>query len=139
MPQPNASPLQSFGLLVLRLGAAGLLFYGHGWPKITHFAERAAKFPDPLHLGSHPLSLGLVVFAEVFCTLFVALGLFTRVAVIPVIIFTMVAAFVQNAGAPWSDKDLALIYAVPFVALLSTGPGGFSLDAIMGPRRGGKA
>lgn len=127
----------SIGLLLLRLGAAGLLFYAHGWPKITHFAERASKFPDPIHLG-HPLSLGLVVFAEVFCTIFVALGLFTRIAVIPVLIFLGVAFFIQLGGAPWSDRELAAIYAVPFLALLCTGAGGISLDAIMGPRKGGK-
>ena len=62
----------SIGLLVLRVGAAGLLLCAHGWAKVTHIGQMAKSFPDPLHLGS-PASFGLVVFAEAVCTLFVAL------------------------------------------------------------------
>ena len=63
----------ALGLLALRLGAGGFLIYGHGWPKLVHFAERAHKFADPLHVGS-PLSLAMSVFAEVVCAGCVLLG-----------------------------------------------------------------
>lgn len=125
--------LHSLGLLVLRVGAGGFLLYGHGWPKITHFAERAASFANPIGVGP-TASLALVVFAKVFCALFVILGVATPLASIPIVIFLLVAAFIQGARAPWSDKDLALIYLVPFVTLLFTGGGRFTLDAVI--RRG---
>jgi putative oxidoreductase len=124
----------SIGLLALRLGMAALLFGAHGLDKVTHLAARAKGFPDPLHLGSHA-SFGLVVSAEAVCTLFVALGLFTRAAVIPIIGFLGVAFFVQHAQDPFPQKELAMVYLVPFVALFFTGPGRFALDAWIGLRR----
>ena len=124
----------SIGLFVLRVGTAALLFGAHGWDKVTHIAARAKSFPDPLHVGS-PASFGLVLFAEVVCTLFVALGLFTRAAVIPIIGFLGVAFFVYLAHEPFQQKELAIVYLVPFVAIFFTGPGRFALDSWVGLRR----
>jgi putative oxidoreductase len=120
--------LNDVALLILRLGAAALLFAGHGWPKITHFAERAATFADPIGVGS-TVSLGLVVFAEVFCSVLVTLGLLTRVAVIPVLIFFVIALF-HHAPDPWAKKELVLIFALPFLAILIAGPGRISVDEV---------
>lgn len=129
--------LLSAGLLVLRLGAGGLLIYGHGWAKITKFAERAPKFADPIGLGSEA-SFALVVFAEVFCSAAVMLGLGTRLAAVPIVIFTLVAVFVQHAADPFTDKEKALLYGVPMVALILTGGGRYSLDAVIGKLRRGR-
>src|SRR5262245_30393591 len=124
----NGGGLSSIGLLVLRVGMAGLLLGAHGWGKITHIAQRAGSFPDPLHLGS-TVSFWLVVLAEVLCAGLVALGLFTRAATIPIIGFLSVAFFIHHAHDPWSRREMALVYLVPFVALFFTGPGKFALDA----------
>lgn len=129
--------LLSVGLLVLRLGAGGLLFYGHGWGKVTKFAERAPKFADPIGLGPET-SFALVVFAEVFCATAVMLGLGTRLATVPIIIFTAVAVFVQHAADPFADKEKALLFAVPMLALMLTGGGRYSLDAVIGRLRRGR-
>jgi len=133
----SSETLTALALLWLRLAAAALLVFGHGWPKLSRFTELAARFSDPLHIG-HAGSLALVVFAEVLCAIFVALGLLTRLAVIPILIFLAVAVFLQHAHDPWSRKELALIYAVPFVAVLIAGPGRFSLDGLLGHGRGRK-
>lgn len=129
----------SIGLLALRIGLAGTLFAAHGWGKITHFAERAGSFPDPLHVGS-VVSFWLVVLAEVFCAGFLALGLFSRFAVIPIIGFLSVAFFIHHAQDPFPKKELALVYLSGFVALFFTGPGKFALDSWMrvkfGPKGG---
>jgi len=127
----------SIGLLVLRVGMAALLFWGHGLGKVAHLAERAKDFPDPLNVGS-ATSLGLVVFAEVLCALFVALGLFTRFAVMPLIGLFLVLVFIHHASDPWKQKELAMVYLVPFVALFFTGPGKFALDSWIALRVGGK-
>ena len=125
----------SVGLLILRVGMAAMLFAGHGWGKITHFGEMARTFPDPLHVG-HTASLGLVVLAEVFCTLFVAFGLFTRIAVVPIVGFLGVAGFIQLAAEPWSHRELAFVYLAPFVALFFTAAGRLSVDGMIARRRG---
>ena len=130
MPSRAAGTLQSLGLLILRVGAGGLLLGGHGWAKITHFSESAATFADPIGVG-HGVSLALVVFAEVVCAALVAVGLATRIASIPIIIFLCVAAFLQHADDPWSKKELALVYLVPFLAILAAGGGRFALDAVV--------
>ena len=126
--------LLSAGLLVLRLGSGGLLIYGHGWGKITSFAERAPKFADPIGLGPET-SFALVVFAEVFCAAAVMVGLGTRFAAVPIVIFTLVAAFVQHAADPFADKEKALLFGVPTLALVLTGGGRYSLDATIGRLR----
>lgn len=123
----------SLGLLLLRLGTGFFLLYGHGWSKITHFAQRSATFSDPLGVGS-ATSLGLVVFAEVFCSIAVMLGLLTRLSVIPIVIFSLVAVLLQHAADPWNKKELALLFLVPCVALFFTGAGRYSIDAWLARR-----
>ena len=129
--------LHSMGLVVLRLGVGGFLLYGHGWGKITKYAERAPKFADPIGLGSET-SFALVVFAEVFCSTAVMLGLCTRFAAVPIVIFSIVAAFVQHGADPFGDKELALMYGVPMLAMIFTGGGRYSLDAAIGKLRRGR-
>lgn len=124
----------SVGLLVLRLGAGGFMLFGHGWGKLADFGDKAVHFPDPLGIGSSTASLALAVSAEVFCALAVMIGLATRVAAVPLIVTMLVAAFVIHADDPWAKKEFALLYAIPFLTLVLTGPGRFSADHYLGPR-----
>jgi putative oxidoreductase len=119
----------SLGLLLVRVGAGGIMLLGHGWGKLIGFSEVAERFPDPLGLGSSTLSLALAVFAEFFCAAAVVAGFATRFAAAPLVVTMLVAAFVIHADDPWAKKELALLYAVPFVALIFTGAGKFSFDA----------
>jgi len=119
----------SFGILLLRLLTGGVMLAAHGWSKLTGFSSMAGQFPDPIGLGSTP-SLALVVFAEVFCAAAVILGLFTRAAVIPLVITMLVAFFVVHGSDPFGDKELPLLYATAFLALAFTGAGRYSIDAV---------
>lgn len=119
----------SLGLLLLRLVAGGMMLFGHGWAKLVDFSDIASNFPDPLGLGSNSFSLALAVFAEFFCAAAVMIGIGTRLAAIPLIITMLVAAFVVHSDDPWAKKELALLYAVPFLTLVFTGAGKFSFDA----------
>lgn len=121
----------ALGLLVLRVGAAGMLAYGHGWPKFAHFAERAHKFADPLHVGTQN-SLAMAVFAELICATCVLLGFMTRFAVVPILILFGVIIFVVSGGEPLLERDLAIMYAVPFLAIALMGPGRYSVDGARG-------
>ena len=132
MPAPKDTAL-SIGLLALRLGAGGLLLLGHGWPKLMQWEQKSLTFADPLGVGP-AVSLGLVIFAEVACALLVMIGFATRWALVPILVFFAVAIFMQHAGQPFAERELAMIYAVPFVALMFTGPGRFALDGHYGPK-----
>lgn len=131
--QKVASPgshdsLSSIGLLVLRLFTGGFMLFAHGWGKLASFSEKSGQFPDPIGVGSAP-SLALAVFAEVFCAAAIMLGLFTRAAAIPLLITMVVAAFMIHGDDPFQKKEFALLYAIPFLTLILTGAGSYSIDA----------
>lgn len=116
------------GLLFLRIGAGGFMLAFHGWGKLINFGSRWGKFGDPIGLGPE-VSLILTVFAEFFCSLALVLGLFTRAAAIPLLITMLVVAGIVHIDDPWNKKEFALLYAIPFLALIFTGGGKYSLDA----------
>ena len=123
----SAKPIAlDLGLLIIRLAVSGFMLT-HGYPKLIHFAERAERFSDPLGIGS-TASLALVVFAEFFCSILLFLGLFTRFALVPLIITMAVVVFIVHGDDPFGDKEKALLFLVPYMALFLTGPGHWSFD-----------
>ena len=133
MPGSANSPASSFGLLFLRIGAGALLIYGHGWPKLMHFSERAGRFADPLHVG-HDRSMMMAIFAEVVCAAAVMLGFATRFAAAVIVFLFSVILAVVTRGAPWDERELAMVYLLPFLCLIFTGGGNYALDARWGPK-----
>lgn len=127
MASSTSQTWTSLGLLILRTGIAGMMLIGHGLPKIMDFSARSAGFPDPLGLGS-TVSLSLAILGEVVCSLFLILGLFTRLAAVPFLLTMLTAAFLVHAADPWAKKEFALLYAIPALTLIFTGAGAFSID-----------
>jgi putative oxidoreductase len=99
----------------------------HGWGKVMHFSEYPADFYNFLGLGS-AFSLGLVVFAELVCSILIVLGFFTRLATIPLNIAMMVIVFDVNAGKEIFKFETPLLFMMIFVVLMITGAGKYSLD-----------
>lgn len=123
----NTDSISSLGLLLLRLGAGLIMAFSHGLGKLTTFSERAPEFADPLGFGP-TFSLAFAVFAEFFCSLLLALGLFTRAVVVPLLITMAVAFLIIHAEDPFRRKELAILYFTIYTTLFFTGPGKFSLD-----------
>lgn len=123
----------SIGLLILRVIPAAMMLFAHGIPKLTKFSELSSKFLDFLGIGS-TASLVLAIFAEVVCSLLLIAGAFTRAAAIPLLITMLVAAFVVHGDDPFQKKEFALLYAIPFLALIFTGAGRFSVDGLLGKK-----
>ena len=120
----------NFAILLLRL-VVGILIMNHGYDKLIHFGDKHNTFMNFLGIGS-TLSLALVIFAEFFCGLFVILGLFTRLSVIPIIIVLAVAVFKAHHGAVFGDGQPAALYLTAFTVLLFVGPGRVSVDSMIG-------
>jgi putative oxidoreductase len=78
------------------------------------------------------ISLGLAVFAEFFCAMFLIMGLFTRLTVIPLIITMCVVVFMASNGEIFGDGEHGSLYLVGFLVILLCGPGKASVDGIMG-------
>ncbi len=116
----------SFAALILRFGLGGLII-PHGYNKLMNFASMSSKFADPFHIGS-TTSLSMSIFAEFFCGVFLVLGLFTRLACIPLIINMSVAVVVAHKGDIFDTGEKATVFLVGFIALLFTGPGKVSID-----------
>ena len=128
----NDGRLSNLSLLLLRLTFGGLMIINHGWGKMQKLLnEDPIKFADPIGLGAE-FSLGLTVFAEVLCALMVVLGLFTRLAVIPLLVTMFVAIFVIHISDPFKKMEMAILYLIPYLILLWHGSGRFSLDALIG-------
>ena len=120
----------SLSLLLIRLAAGLLMLINHGLDKLMHFGQKSSGFADPFGVGS-TLSLSMVVFAEFFCAAFIVLGLFTRLAAIPLVIAMGVAFFIthsMNFGAGKGGGELALLFLVSYLVILIAGPGKVSLD-----------
>jgi putative oxidoreductase len=125
--------LQDFGLLAVRLLSGGMMLT-HGLPKFDRlFGEGPVKFADPFGLGPE-ISLGLVLFAEVGCSLLVMAGFKTRWATLPLLFTMLMAAFYAHGSDPFSDKELSLLFFTLFLSVLISGGGILSMDQAIGGR-----
>jgi putative oxidoreductase len=126
--------LQDFGLLAVRLLSGGMMLT-HGLPKFDRlFGEGPVKFADPFGLGPE-ISLGLVLFAEVGCSLLVMAGFKTRWATLPLLFTMLMAAFYAHGSDPFSDKELSLLFFTLFLSILISGGGRLSVDQAIGSRK----
>ena len=117
-------------MLILRLGL-GVLMIHHGFDKLTKFSETARNMPNILNMGG-TVNASLVIFAEFFCSMFLILGLFTRLACIPIIITMVVALVKAHNSNIFGEGELAALYLVGYITLLFVGPGRISVDAMIG-------
>jgi putative oxidoreductase len=120
----------NLAMLLLRI-SSGALLMNHGYDKLVHFAAYRAKFIDFMGLGQST-SLALVIFAEFFCALFVIIGLFTRLSVIPIIVVMCVALFKLHNGNFMGTGEIDTLYLTAFTVLLFLGPGRISVDGLIG-------
>lgn len=120
----------NFGMLVLRV-VLGLLVASHGYAKFIKFGTLKYKFMNFMHLGS-TTSLSLIIFAELVCGILLALGLFTRLACIPIIIGMGVIVFVASNSDFFGQGERGAMYLAATIAVLFCGPGRISIDGMMG-------
>ena len=112
--------------LVLRLGF-GILLAHHGYLKLSNFQQTESFMADFMGIGKS-VSTALVIFAELFCGSLVILGLFTRLACVPIIIMFLFIIFKMGHADFFGKEELPTAYLIPFIALLFTGAGKFSID-----------
>ncbi|WP_211303552.1 DoxX family protein [Chitinophaga ginsengisoli] len=118
--------------LVLRIGF-GILMMPHGFFKLKDFGEIVGEFMNFLGLGS-TASLWLVIIAEIFCSVLLVIGLFTRLAIIPLLITSIVIVFVAHHGDIFGEAAGGFYYLLVYTAILLLGAGKYSVDHLIGRR-----
>ena len=125
----HAANLLSTGQLILRL-VVGAFMLTHGLEKLSNFEFLSTVFPATMGMSS-TVSLLMIIFAEVFCSILLMFGLFTRLATIPLMIGMAVAGFVIHANDPFNVKEMALLYLGIYVVIAFIGAGKFSIDYLL--------
>lgn len=120
----------NIAMLLLRVSFGAVLMVKHGFAKVMNFATLQHTFYNFLGFGPK-FSLIIILIAEIFCSLMIILGLFTRWACIPIIIAMLVVIFGNDAGKDLLDSELALFYLTAFTAILFCGPGRISVDGMI--------
>ena len=107
----------------------GALFFMHGLDKMMNFSQLSQTFPSVLGLGSY-MTLMLSIFCEFACSIFLIVGMLTRIVLIPMIASMAVAFFDIHDGF-MPEGELSLIYLIVFIVLFITGPGRYSADYLI--------
>lgn len=118
----------SFVILFVRI-FFGAMFLMHGLDKMMNFSQLSETFPSVLGLGSYT-TLMLSIFCEFACSIFLVVGMLTRIVLIPMIVSMAVAFFDIHDGF-MPEGELSLIYLIVFIVLFITGPGRYSADYLI--------
>lgn len=122
----------AFNLATFALRVAfGVLMVPHGYNKLVRFAEQKKDFMNFLGLGS-TITLILVIFAEFFCSIFLVMGLFTRLVASVLLIEMCVVVFKVHNSDVFGDGEMGLLYLTGYLAIVLLGAGKASLDGILG-------
>ena len=124
------------GLLILRVGAGGLMAYAHGLSKV--YSDGSIGIPDKLVGGVRSMGFPaptafawMAALTEFVGGILLALGLFTRPVAAALTFNMAVAAFVAHGKDPLSVKEMALLYMLMFQLFIFTGAGRYGIDRFL--------
>ena len=127
--------LGNFGMLALRV-ITGTLLIHHGYEKLAGIENFADAFVRPLHLP-FPITLSYIAaFSEIIGSWLLITGLLTRIGAAAVAGTISVAIYhaVLTAGFNIYLLELLGLYLGSAIAVLSCGPGLFSIDELIARR-----
>jgi putative oxidoreductase len=113
--------------------AIGVVFAGTGWGKLQHL-DKITTFFAELGIPAPGFNAVLASSAELVCGVLILIGLFTRLAAVPLIVVMLVAIVTAKRGDIGGLSDLLgfveALYIVLLAWLATTGPGPISLDRV---------
>jgi putative oxidoreductase len=130
------STLDGLRWLALLLGrlAVGLLFMSTGWGKV-HNIPKVTAFFESLHIPAPGFHAVLVGYSELLCGTALVLGLFSRLATIPLIVSMIVAILTAKLPNMHGIFDLIeadeFTYLIVLVMILILGPGRAAVDHVI--------
>ena len=121
--------------LLIRLMAGGALAF-HGYQILFGNIEGAGRFFESVGFDNGLFWAWVVGILEFGCGLLLALGLLTRLAAGPILVFMIVAILTYHwpFGFNWEARGIEypLFWAIVVFHFLVQGGGRFSLDALIG-------
>lgn len=117
--------LSDIAFLFLRVSGSFFILILHGMPKIFSYSEELKIIEDPFGIGSG-VTLMLAIFAEVFCPIFIIIGVFTRLACIPIIFLLLVSLLVVHPSWSIQEAQFAWLYVIIFLTIIISGSGSIS-------------
>ncbi|MCO5249616.1 MAG: DoxX family protein [Chitinophagales bacterium] len=122
----NNIDLKDAGLFIFRVGISYFMIKYHGWGKFqTVLYGDEIKFPNPIHIGVVP-SFYIAMIAEFFVSIFIILGLFTRVATLILFVNMLVASYVLYQMG--NSMESPMLYCLSYLVMLVAGGGKLTLD-----------
>lgn len=124
-----------WGLLMLRVAAAVMIFYIHGWHKLEGWIAyeregtpwKLAEEVAAMHMPAPMMAAWLATMVQFISSLFLIAGFLTRLNS-TLLVGVLGVAIVQNLLAS-RDPQLAILYTLVVLALAIMGGGRFSVDA----------
>ena len=114
--------------------SVGLLFVSTGWGK-AHSLDKVTKFFIELKIPMPALNAVVVAYSELICGALLVIGLFTRLATVPLIVSMVVAILTAKLGDIHGLFDLVgadeFTYLCVLMMLAVIGPGKVSLDELL--------
>jgi putative oxidoreductase len=118
-------------MFLLRVTLGFLMCLNHGIPKVANFSLWKSQFYDPLRIGSS-MSLVLVIILEVFGSMLLLIGLFSRLVALLLLIEMFIFSFLDHAGRPFVVYEAAILFLFGYLVILLVGPGKWSADGMAG-------
>jgi len=125
-PRPSNS-LYHIVLLGFRVLLSVEMIYAHGLKKLGIGVAEAEQVPNPLHFPE-AINNALAVSANILFPILVILGIFTRLAVLPILALTLTGYFVLHFHDAPLVKDTPFMYSLSYLVILFLGAGRYSLD-----------
>jgi len=128
--------LHRLGWLAPLLGrlSVGLLFLSTGWGKV-HSLDKVTKFFVELGIPMPGLNAVVVGYSELVCGALLVVGLFTRLATLPLLVSMVVAILTAKLASIHGLFDLVgadeFTYLCVLLMLALIGPGKLSLDELL--------
>ncbi len=119
-----------WAMLAYRVLISAQMIFAHGLKKIDAGMEKAEQVPNPLGLPETFNHL-FAVSANIIFPLFIILGFFTRLAVLPILAVTLTGYFIVHWNDSLAAKDIPFMYSIAFLLLLVLGPGKYSADYLI--------
>ncbi len=121
------STINNAALLAFRLLLCYEMIRVHGLKKLVKDGGTEEVVPNPLHLPPK-LNQAIADFSDLVAPVLVALGLATRLSVLPILAVTLTGYFVVHRKDVLSVRDIPYMYSLSYLFIFLVGAGRFSAD-----------